>query len=272
LTHFIKRIFEENELLDGHYIEPFAGGAGVATTLLTEQYASCIHLNDVDRAVYAFWHSVVNSPDELCRRIKDTPVTMDTWNRQKPIHKDRENQELIDLGFATFFLNRTNRSGILTGGVIGGKNQTGAWKIDARYNAKELCRRIEQIALYKSRIRLYNLDAEDLVRGVFPSLPQNTLAYFDPPYYLKAPDLYQNHYKHEDHALIASLVKTKVKIPWVVSYDNQPEISLLYRGCPTIKYDMSHSAGVNHFGTEVMFFSKKLNVPAVGNPVSMCPV
>ena len=272
IAPYLRLLFEENNLLDGHYIEPYAGGAGVAINLLLQEYASCIHLNDADRAVFAFWHSVLNSTDKLCELIKDTPITMETWEKQKTVHRARGEQTLLDLGFATFFLNRTNRSGILTGGVIGGKEQKGAWKLDARFNKKDLIRRIETIALYRNRIRLYNLDAEDLINGVFPALPAKTLAYFDPPYYLKANDLYQNFYKHEDHVAISKLVKKDVTIPWIVSYDNMPEIMGMYKGYRSITYDMSHSAATNHKGSEVMFFSKKLNIPKVKNPSALLAV
>lgn len=270
LTQFIKLVFEENELLDGHYVEGYAGGAGIATRLLLLEYASCIHLNDIDRSVFAFWHSVTNAPDELCKKIRDARVTIKEREKQRSIHADAENQSLLDLGFATFFLNRTNRSGILHGGVIGGKNQDGKWKIDARFSKNELCRRIEAIALHRTRIRLYNLDATVFIRGVLPSLPKKSLIYLDPPFYLKADDLYQNHYVHADHVAVAKLVQKQISIPWIVSYDYQPEILKMYKGCPTIIYRMNYSAGKDrHRGSEIMFFAKNMVIPDVKNPARL---
>jgi DNA adenine methylase len=266
LTPFIKLVFEKNNLLDGHYCEPYAGGAGIAVNLLLNQYASTIHLNDVDRSIYAFWHSVINSTDQFCQRIRDARVNMSEWKRQKAIQSDRDNQPLLELGFSTFFLNRTNRSGIIKGGVIGGKNQDGEWKIDARFTKKELCKRVEAIAMFKSRIRLYNLDAKALINGILPSLPKKSLVYLDPPYYFKAQDLYQNHYSHDDHLAIASLVKNKLKIPWIVSYDNAPEIINLYHSFPTINYDMTYSASKRYKGREVMFSNGRLIMPESDNP------
>jgi DNA adenine methylase len=266
LTDFIKLVFEENNLLDGHYAEPYAGGAGIALNLLMLEYASCIHLNDLDKSVFAFWHSVVNSSDELCKKIRDVKLNMTEWRKQKAVQREPENHSLLELGFSTFFLNRTNRSGILNGGVIGGNNQTGEWKIDARFNKVDLCRRIEKIALYHSRIRLYNLDAADMITGVLPSLPQKTLVYLDPPYYAKADRLYKNYYKHGDHAAIATLVKEKIKIPWIVSYDNAPEIVEMYSDCSKITYGMNYSASSYYEGSEAMFFSEKLLIPDVESP------
>lgn len=266
MTPFIRLVFEQNNLLDGHYCEPYAGGAGIAINLLLLGYASTIHLNDIDKSIFSFWHSVLNSTDQLCKLIHDVHLDMTEWSKQKAIQDNPESHGLLELGFSTFFLNRTNRSGIISAGVIGGKNQDGTWKLDARFTKKELCKRIEDIALYRSRIRLYNLDAAALISGVLPSLPQKTLVYLDPPYYFKAQDLYQNHYTHNDHVAIAKLVKNDLKIPWIVSYDNVPEIVRLYHSFPTITYPMSYSAGDRYKGGEVMFFKKRIVVPQVKNP------
>lgn len=269
LTGFLKMIFEQNDLLDGHYVEPYAGGAGIALNLLTHSYVSCIHLNDLNPAVFAFWHSVINQPEELCRAIRDVEVTIEEWHLQKAILKAPQNHSPLEIGFSTFFLNRTNRSGIIWGGVIGGKNQDGPWKLDARFNKDDLIRRVEKIALYRSRIRLYNLDAANLIKTVLPTLPQKTLIYLDPPYYVKGRGLYENHYVHDDHVNIAKLVKKHITHPWIASYDHAPEIVEMYKGCPTITYGINYSAQDRYIGAEVMFFSKNLIIPDVKNPANL---
>jgi len=164
VVNYIKRLFEVNDLVGGTYIEPYAGGASVALSLLFDKYAGKIKINDKDRSIYAFWYSVLNNADELCRLISDTPVTMDVWQAQHELQKRKENADLLELGFSTFFLNRTNRSGILNGGVIGGKEQTGNYKIDARYNKNELIERIERIAGYSDLIDLTSMDAVTLLK------------------------------------------------------------------------------------------------------------
>ena len=269
LTDFIKLIFEVNDLLDGHYVEPYAGGAGIALNLLLHGYASCIHLNDLNTSVHAFWRSVLDQPDELCQLISDVTLSMPEWHKQKAIQKDPKSHSLLELGFSTFFLNRTNRSGIVWGGVIGGKNQEGPWKLDARFNKVDLIRRIQNVALYRSRIQLYNLDAAALIVSVLPSLQQRSLVYLDPPYYVKGQGLYENHYQHADHVEIAKLVRTNIKLPWIVSYDHAPEIVGMYKGCPTIEYGISYSAQDRYKGAEIMFFSKGLTIPDVRNPVNL---
>lgn len=167
LAAYVKVLISANDLADGEYAEPYAGGAGIALELLFHEYVSRIHINDVSQLVYAFWWSVLHSTDELCRLINDTPRTVEAWDRLKLVLMNPGDHSKIELGFATFFLNRTNRSGILNGGIIGGRDQTGPWKINARYNAPELVSRVESTARLKNRISLTNLDAlEFLAAGV----------------------------------------------------------------------------------------------------------
>lgn len=269
LTDFIKLVFEQNDLLDGHYVEPYAGGSGIALTLLLHSYASCIHLNDLNFSVYSFWHAVLNDSESLCKAIKDVKISMKEWHKQKTILANPANHSPLEVGFSTFFLNRTNRSGIILGGVIGGKNQDGPWKLDARFNKDDLIRRIEKIAMYRSRIQLYNLDAAVLISQELPKLPAKTLVYLDPPYYVKGQGLYENHYLHDDHVAIAKLVKKDISLPWIVSYDHAPEIVKMYKGCPTIEYGINYSAQNKYKGAEIMFFSKNLNIPDVKNPANL---
>lgn len=268
LSSFIKEVVETNGLLDGCYVEPYAGGASIAFSLLFEEYVSEIVLNDFNPSVYAFWNSVLAATDALCQMIEGVEVTMDEWYRQKDIQKDPRASQL-ELGFSTFFLNRTNRSGIIKGGVIGGKEQTGQWKIDARFNKDDLISRVRRIARYRSRIALHNKDAKDLIKEVLPALPKKTLVYLDPPYYVKGEGLYESYYKHDDHVEIAKLVKSNIKQSWIVSYDAVPEVEALYVGYPGITYGLSYSAQDRYKGAEAMFFCKSLRIPAMSGPIHL---
>lgn len=269
LANYIKLLVEKNNLSDGVYVEPYAGGASVALRLLQDEYVSRIHINDLDRAVFGFWHSVLNETEALCRLIRDRRVSQAEWHRQKAVqtHARDVAVPLLDLGFSTFFLNRTNRSGIIaSGGMIGGARQTGEWKIDARYNKPELISRIEFIARYRDRISLYNADAIDLLRDVLPTLPKKTFLYLDPPYYVKGKRrLYANSYEHEDHAEIAKIV-TATDYPWVVSYDDTKEIRALYKGRRSRAYGLGYTARDRYEGAEIMFFNDRLRLPR-GTPL-----
>ncbi len=262
LTNYIKVLMKENSLLDGTYVEPFAGGAGVALSLLMNEYVSDIVINDLNNSVYAFWHSVLHFPDTICSMIEQSPITMDEWIKQKQIQKNEESS-LIELGFSTFFLNRTNRSGIINGGVIGGNDQSGNWKLDARFNKVDLIRRIQSIARYKDRIKLYNLD---LIRDVLPQLSKKTLIYFDPPYYVKGQKLYQNHFIHDDHSDLATIVKDSVEQYWLITYDNTPIIQGLYSEYRQQTYTLNYSAATSYKGSEIMVFCDKLIIPNIIDP------
>lgn len=261
IANFIKLVFERNLLIDGYYVEPYAGGASVALSLLFNEYVSKIIINDYDRAIYAFWYSTLNNTSQLCDLIVNTEVNIDNWLIQKEIQKNKEKVNLIDLGFSTFFLNRTNRSGIIKAGVIGGNEQKGNYKIDARFNKKDLVNRIKRIANYKDRILLYNLDAIDLIKNISEKLPERTLIYFDPPYYNKGKELYVNHYKHEDHLLVSKMINGITKHKWIVSYDNTPEIKELYKLNKNIEYNLKYSAVNSTVGSEVMIFHDELSIP-----------
>lgn len=261
LAPFVQMLFDSNSLGDGYYVEPFAGGASVALSLLFNEYVKKIFINDIDRSIYAFWHSVLNEPEEFCRRINKTPLSIPCWRRQKAIQKEKSSAPLLDLGFSTFYLNRTNRSGVLNAGVIGGLDQKSEWKIDARFNRKELIKRVERIASYGTRIEASNLDACDLIGKISKKLIPKTLIYFDPPYYVKGSSLYHSFFRHEDHEVVSDLVRGIDKFHWVVSYDNAPEIRRMYRGFPKREYSLDYCVSGRSTGEEVMFFSKKTLIP-----------
>jgi DNA adenine methylase len=183
------------------YCEPFAGGAGIACRLLLNGTIAEAWINDIDPAIYAFWHSVLNSTDKLFDRIERTKVDIAEWHRQRQVHAE-ERANLLDLGFATLFLNRTNRSGILKGGVIGGLSQTGKYAIGCRFGRDELVRKIKRIALYREQIHLTCVDACRYISSNLKKLPRHALVNVDPPYYRAGPGLYRNFQKQKCHKAI----------------------------------------------------------------------
>jgi DNA adenine methylase len=268
LAAFVKQLLEQNGLVDGEYAEPYAGGAAIALELLLQEYVSHIHINDISRPIYAFWKSVLEHTDELTRLICATPLTVHSWDKQRKILLHPREYDDLQLGFAAFFLNRTNRSGILNGGIIGGREQTGPWKINARFNAAELAYRVESIAKLRSRISLSRDDAAKFLLKKAVTLPEKSLIYLDPPYYIKGKDLYLDYYDHSDHAAIAKVVIKKVKRQkWIVSYDNVESIREMYVGSRSIDYSIGYSAREARMGSEVMFFCDALEVPALVRPM-----
>ena len=264
LSKFLSEVISINGLKDATYAEPYAGGAGAALTLLFEERVSRVMLNDADPCIFAFWHAVLTNASELVRRIKDTPVTIEEWHRQREIYRAQQKYSRIKVAFATFFLNRCNRSGIIVnGGPIGGLEQSGKWKLDARYNKTELIRRIEKINLYTDRIEIHSLDAIDFLRylvkknGVLGKL----LIYLDPPYYVQGHKLYLNYYLPADHQQLADYLRaTKRELFWLLTYDNVPEIETLYRDYRPKPFMLAYSAHDRRMGSELLIHGRTLQV------------
>jgi DNA adenine methylase len=265
LKGFIGAVFAANHLLGGDYVEPYAGGASIAFHLLFGGYAGHVHINDLNRSLYAFWSCVLQETEDLCRLINDTRVNMSIWHNQKHIQENPCQFSALELGFSTFFLNRTNRSGIIKGGVIGGKTQHGPFLLDARFNKPTLISRIKKIAEYKDQISIYNLDATDFILQVLPGLPARTLVYLDPPYYMKGCELYENHYQKGDHAALAKVV-AGINQKWIISYDDALEIRTLYAKYRNLDYGLSYSAAFRYRGSEVMFFCDDMIIPVESSP------
>jgi DNA adenine methylase len=259
---FISRLMEINDLCDGHYLEPYAGGAGVALELLFQGTAEHIHINDLDPAIYDFWRAITTVPDEVLKLLHDTPVNIDQWLYWRSVLRKEIQVDLAERGFATLFMNRTNRSGVLKGGVIGGLAQDGAYKMDARLKKGKLTARIEMVALHASCISIYQEDAISLLSRCKDFLPKNSLIYLDPPYYVKGQGLYRNFYEHQDHVQVADFLQAKTFARnWVVSYDNVTEIQAMYESSRSLTYGLNYTAQVRYVGSEVMFFKAGLAIP-----------
>lgn len=260
----IKANFETNK--EVIYIEPYAGGAAVALGLLIDGYVTNIYINDADPAIYCFWDNVLRHSRKFINKIHDTEISISEWERQSKIYRENKHsnaRQRFDLGFATFFLNRCNHSGVLKGGIIGGKKQQGKYTINCRFNKEDLIKRIKRIAKLKNNIHLSCEDAHSLLKSnaISELISKASLLYLDPPYYVKGKQLYKNSYTHEDHCKIAELMKS-IDGAWIVSYDDVPSIRNLYKWVDrnrvldiNLMYSVAHTS---KNGKEVMFISKKL--------------
>ena len=270
LAKFIAKICVDNNI-NNHYIEPYAGGAAVALYLLMEGKVSKITINDFDRSIYAFWHLVLKNTKKFCNLIEETDITIENWLKAKEIQKNKKKATLLELGFSAFFLNRTNISGIINAGVIGGIKQEGKYKMNCRFNKRNLISRINKIAEYKKNITIYNLNAVELIKKIQKKETNSqTVFYFDPPYYIKGSSLYVNYYNHADHEEIAKMIKKIKKSEWIISYDNASQIQKIYSWVSKkIEYSVSHAAHEAKIGKEVLFFSKNLKFQKGINPITM---
>lgn len=264
LAPFVIELLRANDLFYGEYIEPFAGGAGIACKLLLSGYVSRIRINDLDPAIHGFWWAVLNEPDRLCRRIESTPVTVEEWRKQRAVQKVRD-PDPVDLGFSTFFLNRTNRSGIIDGGVIGGLDQDGEYSVDCRFNKLDLVKKIQRIALYHEQITLTSEDGRKFLQRLNRMNLSRVLINIDPPYFLKGRELYQNWYEADDHEALATAV-SKLRHLWMVTYDDTPETRKLYAAHRRYNQQLTYSAQIKRAGVELLVLDRRLKMPAAYRP------
>ena len=262
LAPFIAEVLAANEIRHGNYVEPYAGGAGVAMELLINGNVENVHLNDSCYPIYALWRSVIDTPEELCDRIRSASMTINEWRLRRDIVNKPSGHSQLDVGFSTLYLNRCNRSGVLNGGVIGGLKQEGDWKMDARFNRNDLIRRIEAISNFRANITFSNMDAERYILEYVGELPYNTLVYCDPPYYNKASRLYLDHYRPEDHERVAAVIQDNLNHRWVVSYDDVHEIHAYYGERQSFTYSLQYNAAKVYKGKEIFIFSDDLTIPS----------
>lgn len=237
----------------GTYVEPYAGGAGAALALLVTGHVRRIVINDLDPAVYAFWKAAVENSNQFAGLIEHAKLTVDEWGRQKDIYRNADRGDFLRLGFATFYLNRTNRSGVLNAGPIGGMNQNGNYKIDARFNKTTLLERLRLISLYTGQISVSNLDGREIIARHVGD--ERTLIYADPPYFNKAGSLYMNSFTMEDHVALADCLNKCASGKWVLTYDQVPEVERFYQDRRRELFSLNYSAQRVMKANEIMVFS-----------------
>ena len=261
LYELLSRTLTHNRLHQHTYVEPFAGGAGAGLGLLLMEQVSQIVLNDLDQNIYAFWWSLLNDTDRLVEGVLSAPLNIEEWRRQNEILRNPQSSNTMR-GFATFYLNRTNHSGVLNGGPIGGLRQDGKYKLDARFNREELARRIQMIARYRGRIRIENRDGVELIKSYIGH--DDYFFYIDPPYFEKGSSLYLNSYKFEDHRRLSELLNDRNNEKWLLSYDDVDPIRNLYINRKGNKrFSLHYQAHSSKVGVEMMVMSDSLDWPVL---------
>src|SRR5690606_17797355 len=265
---FVSKLFYENNLIGSSYAEPYAGGPGLALRSLFEGYVYHVYINDPDRSIYSFWATILNRSTEFCNWLNEVEISIENWNLYKGLQRRSYELDEFELAKSTFFLNRTNVSGVIKGGVIGGQEQQGKYKINARFNKADLIERIRTIAELKDRITLSCMDGLAFIEKMNKT-KEEVFIYLDPPYYQKGADLYMNFYSHNDHKKLSKHV-LKMKKKWMVSYDNHDFILNLYAQERKIVYKLSQSAS-NRIGDEIIVFSKGIefseSIKALKSPI-----
>ena len=262
LAPFIADLIAAQRMRPTEYAEPFAGGAGAALRLLINEQVRVVHINDLNPGIAALWRCVFFETEAFVQRIENGAVSMDAWETHRAVYESPSGASDLDLGFATFFLNRCNRSGILSARPIGGLQQAGRWKLDARFNRSNLAERVRLLSQYRQRVRITQLDARAFLSNLAAS-GIRVLAYVDPPYLVQGDALYMDSLSAEDHVDLAEHLRAS-PIPWFLTYDAHERVTTeLYKGLRTVQFNIAHTAQVQHVGSEYAVFSDGLELPAM---------
>ncbi len=262
ITRLIELLMNKASVACRTYVEPFAGGAGVALELLFSGRVERIVINDSDPAIYSIWRALTTEGEAFLDKMLSTEVSLEEWHKQREIYS-REKTYSMDYAFSAFYLNRTNHSGILSAGPIGGQAQ-GEWKLGVRFVKEKLARQITRIAARRKDIKVYNQDAKKFIHNYLPRVGLDAFVYFDPPYYRKGRKLYNNFFTPTLHQELKDAICSEVAQDWIVSYDDVPEIRKIYADCLSRPFSLDYSLANNGKGREIMFFKSERLVPEQG--------
>jgi DNA adenine methylase len=260
LSGLLREIRRLNRFGDRTLIEPFGGGAGASLSLLFREEAPEILINDADPAIFSFWWAALNRSRAFCELICKTPVSVAEWKRQREIYRSTHKMARLKKGFAAFYLNRCNRSGIIgNGSVIGGLRQEGTWKVGARFNRSTLIERCERLHEYRNRIRVLGNDGTELIRT---HDRHDAFLFIDPPYYIKGRTLYLNRIDHDYHVGLSRQLRKLRKAAWIATYDDCSEIRQMYEGWAEIRpFKLRYTAAERASGREVLIAPRGTLLP-----------
>jgi len=231
LVDYVAGLIKVNNMTGTTIHEPFAGSAAVSLEMLNRGLVERAVLVEKDPLIYSFWRSVVERPEELCARIDDLKINMDTWNTLSSLrNRDNPLGDTLELGLAGLFFNRTNYSGIIMANPLGGKTQSSGYSLDCRFNKERVMEQIIAVARFRDQITVEWADAIRYLQGNRRAMTEgNHFVYVDPPYYEKGQSLYRYYFTDVNHENLAMLLQG-CTFPWLLSYDNHPFIQDLYFG------------------------------------------
>jgi DNA adenine methylase len=240
------------------FAEPYCGGAGAALNLLVEGSVSNLHLNDADIRVYSAWNAIINETERFIDRIYSTSATIENWEIcLRKLYDTNATSYEFDLGFSAFFINRTSRSGVLLGsGPIGGYDQKGKWKIDARYYRETLVERVRKLGELRHKIELTNLDGLEFCKQMRArQLLPSTFLFIDPPYVKAGGRLYYDGMTTAKHEALAEWLVAQDETHWLLTYDDHPLVRENYKEMNEYKLDVRYSLAKRRTESELLYMS-----------------
>lgn len=210
-------------------VEPYAGSASISLSLLADGLVTSALLIERDPLIFSFWKSVFLHTDDLIESIKKVPVTMDSWSemRKSLYVTEPDDFKTVELGLAGLFLNRTNFSGVLHAGPIGGISQSSKYTVDCRFNKDEIISRIKVISKNREKVSVVYGDAIEFLKDEKKDKKEETIYYIDPPYFKEGKKLYRHYYDIAEHTALARAL-AESSFDWILSYDAHHVIEHLY--------------------------------------------
>ena len=133
-------------------------------------------------------------------------------------------------------------------------------KIDARYNKSALIERVKHVAALGDRIHVTQLDGLDFLTTM-EAHATDVLVYADPPYVEQGGRLYLHAFNGDDHKALAEKLQA-AKYPWLLTYDDQRIVwDDLYDAARCARFDIAHTAAIQHVGKETIVYGPTLTVP-----------
>lgn len=223
----IEPYWEAISKMTHEYREPFLGGASIFLNLNTE--GKTIWLNDKDKNISTFFKVVKDYPREFCELVNKCSPSIKVWKEMRY----SEPKDDLNIAFKTFFLNRTNYSGILNANPIGGYRQKSEYPIDCRWNKEDL---VMRIMTSSKLLKDAEITFEDFFYVFIKPSRFNIFFMIDPPYYHKGNSLYEKTMSPDDHKRLRDLL-ANTEHKFLLTYDNCEEIIDLYKGIPGLYFE-----------------------------------
>ena len=232
LFEYVSAFLEFHDIHLGTVVEPFAGSASISVGLLKNKLADEAYICEKDPLISSFWDVALTANDELIENVRRLSVSISTWKKfKKYLRPDAVTRfSTMELATAFVFYNRTNYSGILKAGPIGGKRQESKYNIKCRFNKEYVCQKIATLDSLSGKIHVIRGDGIRFIREYSRrSHGEDQFFYIDPPYYDAGKVLYRNYFEVEDHIRLANTLEPLTE-PWLLSYDDVDFIHHTYEG------------------------------------------
>ncbi len=266
LSRYIADVLESNLLTSCTFYEPYVGGGSISLELLERGSITKAVWLEKDPLVFAFWHCLLHQGYELYDEIESLDITIEKWKSLLSFRDVREppecDEELLNLGVAGLFFNRTNFSGILKAGPIGGRSQLSDYSLDCRFKKDRMLGLIKYLyEKYSGHIEIYYGDALTFLEARRCEILNSfSFVYIDPPYYKKGKNLYRYYYTDEDHTRLANHI-TSQSYPWLVSYDDDLFIRNLYKNSEIQPIYLDYTAYTSRKGMELLISNLEIPPP-----------